>query len=135
MVARAAENYSEADRARTEARTRQWGKVTTATRTDARLAVLRQQRRRQIAAVKPTKAASSLDPWELAIEAIARCKRIWQSAPTFRTELEGIAETCRRLAWGPEDGDEWLPKARPSKHRQIPGQLALFDEDGVAVAA
>ena len=134
VVAEAAERYSEADRVRAESRTRQWGKVAASTRTDARLATLRQQRRRQIATVRPTRPADSLDPWELSIEAIGVCKRLGQSFPAGRSDLEHVMETLRRLSWGPDDGEEWIPKAPPKHRRQIPGQLQLFDLD-VAVAA
>lgn len=134
VVDAAAERYSDSDRARTESRTRQWGKVAAQTRADAHLATLRQQRRRQIAAVRPTRAPDSLDPWQIAIDGVAACKRLGQSFPAGRSELDDIAERLRRLAWGPDAGEEWIAKA-PAKHRrQIPGQLQLFDLD-VAVAA
>lgn len=128
VVDRAASNYSEADRQRAQGRTLRWGQLATATRTDAQLATLRQQRHRQIEALRPRQASASTDPWELAIEALGRLKRLIQSCARHRGEIDNVAEAIRRLAWGPDDGEVWIPKARPRTRRQIPGQLMLFDE-------
>lgn len=133
VVKRAAENYSEADRGRAERRTRAWGNMPH-TRVDARLASLRQQRHRQLAAIRPTMPAQSLDPWELAIGALGRLKRLVVSVPAHRGEIDSVMETVKRLAWGPDDGDVWLPKARSRRRHEIPGQLQLWDAD-VEVAA
>jgi hypothetical protein len=113
---------------------RSWGQLTSSTRADAQLASLRQQRHRQIAEIRPRQPSSNPDPWELAIEALGRLKRLIQSCAAHRGEIDNVAEAIRRLAWGPDDGEVWIPKARPRTRRQIPGQLMLFD-DAVEVAA
>jgi hypothetical protein len=135
VIERAAESYSAEDRRRAEERTRRWGDVAKATRDDARLATLRQQRHRLIEAIRPRKDAAVYDPWELAREALEFCRRIGQSYPAGRTDLEEIAEVLRRLAWGPDEGTAMIARPRPRHRRQIPGQLMLWIEDGVEVAA
>jgi hypothetical protein len=69
-----------------------------------------------------------MDPWEIAIESIARCKRLGQSYAAGRSELHEVAEALRRLAWGPDDGDTWPVPVRSRRRKQIPGQLRLWVE-------
>lgn len=106
VVERAAERYSEADRRRVELRTKRWATIATETRTDARTSTLRQQRKRQMKAVRPTKASTDVDPWDLCVEAVGLCKKLSQSFPGARSDLEVVAEAIRRLAWGPDEQEE-----------------------------
>ena len=125
VVDRAATAYAQKDRDQAERRLQRWRQRST--RPDAHLLLLRQHRSRTLARIRPTEPVSVFDPWGLAIEGLDRCRLIAKSSPQHRTELEGIAEALRRLAWGPDDeGIRSVTRSR--RRRQIPGQLMLWTE-------
>jgi hypothetical protein len=133
-VDRAAANYSESDRARAAACSVLWGKPS-AKATDARLAALRQARHKFEVKIRPTRpVASDVDPWSLGADALSRCKRLMQSFPASRSELEEVCETVRRLCWGPDDSESWTVQPRHHRHREIPGQM-FWDFAEAQVAA
>jgi hypothetical protein len=65
----------------------------------------RQRAHRLKEAVRPVTPASSLDPWELAHEALTALSnlRSVRMRPEQHARLDLIAETIRRLAFGPDD--------------------------------
>ena len=130
MVERAAEAYAIKDRERIEQRTRRWADITHATRTDARLTKLRQQRHRQIENIKPHHDLEVFDPWALAEEGLLVVK----NARLLHEDAQELSEILRRLAWGPDDRSVLIMHTRPRHRRQIPGQLSLWPEALEAVA-
>lgn len=136
VVERAATNYSEEDRNLAARRAASWARTQQQTRTDARLAALRQQRHRLAELIRPRRKASSVDPWEVARDAIRHAQRLALATETNRRELaEEVIEGLRRLAWGPDDDADWIEHRPGRRRRQIPGQLCLWSDDEQEVAA
>jgi hypothetical protein len=102
VVDQAALRYQGVDHELAERRAHAWSSTVAHSRVD-RTANLRKRRQRLTERIRPTMPASSLDPWEVAAEAIAEVVRLEQRYAQSRPELEAIAEALRRLAWGPDE--------------------------------
>jgi seryl-tRNA synthetase len=134
VVEQAAERYARDDQARAEARIERWRRERAATRVDARLATLRQRRKRLSKLIQPRRPATLLDPWDIAAAAIAEARRLQKRYAASRPELDDIVEAIRRLAWGLGD-DEPVPAHRRRRVHVMDGQLSLWDELAEVVAA
>ena len=134
VLERAATLYATNDRTMAEQRAEQWRQR--ATSPDARLVLLRQHRSRTLRKLRPSDPIEVFDPWALAIVAVDRCNALGRSNPPLRRDLDAIAETLRRLAWGPDDLDvDSTPPRRRRVKPPMPGQLTLWEETAAVVAA
>lgn len=127
VLARAADSYAAADRNMAATRADEWRKRTNP---DAHVVTLRQQRSRALRRLRPTEPAGDADPWALALAALDRCKAVDRANPAHRRDMEAIAETLRRLAWGPDDD---APMRAPERRRPpvCEGQMVFWEARAV----